>query len=283
MEELDFPCEAIEQLTEKFAELTASPVAKEKLHEAYDCLFGYKEGDYMALAKEMSEITGIHDHTVEMLLLLGAADILRYVYNAKGLPDKVWRDSMCDLRYKLFEYKKLSGLWGTNVGWWYKDFYTLKRFALGRLQFNKGRLKVNCGDLYKEGDTVLYCHIPSSGPLDIEEAKESFRMAREWFKNDFKDGIVPLACSSWLLYPDMTEKLPDKSNIKKFAALFDIYSSFADPANNNFWRVFYRDYSPEIMDEIKPASTLERVIVDMIKCGGSLGYGVGLIKDGILD
>ena len=283
MSELEFPIEAIEYLAEKNDELLACEAAKAIFHEAYDYLFGYKVGDCLPLIGQIAEISGIHDNTVAMIFFLNGANTLRYVYKARGIPDVIWLDSMKDLRNKLIEYKKLSGLWGTNVSSWFKGYYTLDRFALGRLQFNKGTVKVDCGDILKAGDTAVFCHIPSSGPLNIEDAKESFRRAREWFKDDFKDGKVPLACSSWLLYPAMTERLGDNSNIKKFAALFDIYEERADETNGNFWRIFYRPYSPEAMAEIEPKTGLERTVIDLIREGGSLGVGVGLIKDGILD
>ena len=278
MEELDFPCEAIEQLTKKFAELIASPAAKEKLHEAYDCLFGYKEGDYMALAKEMSEITGIHDHTVEMLLLLGAADILRYVYNAKGLPDKVWRDSMCDLRYKLFEYKKLSGLWGTNVGWWYKDFYTLKRFALGRLQFNFEEFRENehyAVDVgLKNGDKVLDVHIQQDGPFTDELCGESFKMAEEFYEKYFSDfDYKAFTCHSWLLSPGLSQVLPETSNIIKFGKRFTILEY--DPENDGqaVERIFETRFKGE---NFKPTSLQERAR-KLLDEGGHLGIAMGVI------
>ena len=283
MNELEFPAEAIEYLAEKNDELLACDAAKEILHEAYDCLFGYKVGDCMPLIAQVAEISGIHDNTVAMIFFLNGANTLRYIYKSKGIPDGIWLNTMQDLRNKLIEYKKLSGLWGTKVGSWLRGYYTLDRFALGRLQFNKGIVQNDCADILKTGDTAVFCHIPSSGPLNIEDAKESFRRAREWFKDDFKDGKVPLVCSSWLLYPPMTERLGDNSNIKKFAALFDIYSQKADETNGSFWRIFYRPYSPEAVAEIEPKTSLERTVIELIREGGSLGAAMGVIKEGILD
>lgn len=282
MKELDFPAEAIEYLTEKYAELTACEAVKDTLHKAYDALFD-SEGDYIPPINELADKTGIHNHTVSMLILLSAADTLRYIYKAKGLPEKVWYDSMCDLRYKLLEYKRLTGLWGTDVESWFKEFFTLNRFALGRLQFNTGTLQKDCGDNLKAGDTVVYTHIPSSGPLNIEDARESFRMAREWFKDDFKDGNTVIACSSWLLYTPLTERLPDRSNIKKFAGLYDIYDIQPELTNKNFWRIFYRKYSPEVLAEIEPQNSLERAAIGLIKDGGSLGIGLGIVRSSELD
>lgn len=282
MSKLDFPAEAIEYLAEQYARLTASDETKDALSLAHDALF-VKEGDYMSPINEIAEKTGIHDHTVSMLVLLDAADTLRNVYKENGLSDKVWYDSMYDLRTKLLEYKNLTGLWGTNVESWFKQFFTLDRFALGRLQYNKGTLNTDCGEMLKAGDTVIYIHIPSSGPLNIDDVRESLRMARDWYKKDFEGGDVPLACSSWLLYTPLTERLPDRSNIKKFAALFDIFDNRGESTNKNFWRIFYRKYSPELLSEIEPKNSLERAAVELIKSGDSLGVGLGIIRNSELD
>ncbi len=282
MTELDFPVEAIEYLAEQYTRLTACAEANDAFYSAHVALF-VKEGDFIAHINEIAEKTGIHNHTVSMLVLLSAADALRSLYKQKGLSDKVWYDSMYDLRTKLLEYKNLTGIWGTNVESWFKLFFTLDRFALGRLQYNKGTLNLPCGEKLKAGDTVIYIHIPSSGPLNIDDVRESLRMARDWYKKDFEGGDVPLACSSWLLYTPLTERLPDRSNIKKFAALFDIYDNRGEATNKNFWRIFYRNYSPELLAEIEPQNSLERAAVELIKSGDSLGVGLGIIRNSELD
>ena len=282
MSELNFPEEAIEYLSEQYAILDACEEAQGALSSAHDAFF-VKENDFVAPINEIAEKTGIHDHTVSMLVLLLASQSLRDLYNEKGLPESVWHDSMCDLRNKLLEYKKLTGIWGTNTESWFKLFFTLERFALGRLHYNLGTLHLPCGEKLKVGDPVVYIHIPSSGPLNIDDVRASLRMAREWYKKDFEGGDVPLACSSWLLYTPLTEKLPDKSNIKKFAALFDIYDNRGEPTNKNFWRIFYRHYSPELLEEIEPKNSLERTALELIKSGDSLGIGLGIIRNSELD
>lgn len=282
MIELDFPTEAIEYLSDQYTALTSSSEITNALLSARSALFE-KGSDYVALVNDIAEKTGVHNHTVSMLVLLDASQALRDLYKKNGLSDKVWYDSMCDLRTKLMEYKNLTGLWGTNTESWFKLFFTLERFALGRLQYNKGTLLLDCGDKYKKGDTVIYIHIPSSGPLNIDDVRESLRTARDWYKNDFEDGDVPLACSSWLLYTPLTERLPDRSNIKKFAGLFDIYDIHGEPSNKNFWRIFNRSYSPELLTEIEPKNSLECAAIELIKSGDSLGIGLGIIRSSELD
>ena len=282
MSEFDFPAEAVEHLSEQYAILVACDEAKDSLSRACDALFE-NDGDYMTPINEIAEKTGIFKHTVSMLVLLLASQPLRDLYNEKGLPENVWHDSMCDLRNKLIEYKNLNGVWGTDVESWFKQFFTLDRFALGRLHYNLGTLNLPCGDKLKAGDTVVYIHFPSSVPLNIDDVRASLRMAREWYKKDFEGGDVVLACSSWLLYTPLTERLPDKSNIKKFAGLFDIYDNHGEPTNKNFWRIFYRKYSPEVLAEIEPKNSLERAAVDLIKSGDTLGIGLGIIRSSELD
>lgn len=277
MTELEFPTEAIEYLTKKNAELSACESVKDELHEAYDRLFDYKDGDYMPVLGTVAQKSGIRVETVTMLFMLNAAGIARYVYRARGIADDLWLENMRDLRYKLLEYEKYAGDWGTNVGPWFKKFYNLRRFKLGRLQFQLEGSNVDYKDTVKVGDPVIYCHIPSSGPLDTEEVRASFRKARVWFAPELGDGAVPIFCDSWLLYPPMYERLPEKSNIRKFAELFDVFEARDDPENRDFWRVFYRDYSPEVLDEIEPRTSLERAVIELIKEGGTVGTGHGAV------
>lgn len=281
MTELEFPTEAIEYLAKKNAELSACESVKDELHEAYDYLFDYRDGEYMPVLNTVAQKSGIRVETVTMIFMLNAAITAKYIYRSRGFSDELWLENMRDLRYKLLEYKKYAGDWGTNVGYWFKKFYNLKRFKLGRLQFQLERSNVDYKNVVKVGDPVIYCHIPSSGPLNIEEVRDSFRKARVWFARELGDGAAPIFCDSWLLYPPMYKRLTEKSNIRKFAELFDVFETRESPENRNFWRVFYRDYSPEVLDEIEPKTSLERAVIELIRDGNTVGVGHGaVIVDG---
>ena len=79
MTELEFPTEAIEYLAKKNAELSACESVKDELHEAYDYLFDYRDGEYMPVLNTVAQKSGIRVETVTMLFMLNAAITAKYM------------------------------------------------------------------------------------------------------------------------------------------------------------------------------------------------------------
>ena len=75
--------------------------------------------------------------------ILLCAKPLRYIYQNKGLGEELFIDTMMDAKYKLMECKAVHNIWGTFVLTWFKGFFTLDRFKLGRLQFNFEEFREN--------------------------------------------------------------------------------------------------------------------------------------------
>ena len=84
------------------------------------------------------------------------------------MDDELFWAIMMDLKYKLMECKTVKGEWGTFVAPWFDWHYKMKRFALGRLQFEErewsGERFEKAGVVVEPGETVINLHIPSAGP-----------------------------------------------------------------------------------------------------------------------
>jgi hypothetical protein len=231
----------------------------------------YMAGEDTKTARtSLSEVTGIHIHTLEMLLLLCCAVTLRGIYRDKGYDDELFCGVLTDLRCKLTECKNVKGIWGTFVFSWFFRFYNCTRFMLGRLQYETVAAKYDYKDVFKAGDTVYNCHIPSSGPLTPELVEESLRLAREFYG---VEGAMPVVCHSWLLYPKHYELFG--ANTRAFAERFDVINTDEQENNGDAWRIFGRD--ADDLEALPQNTSLQREFYRYIKDGNKMGNGYGVL------
>lgn len=259
-EELHFPTEAVTVLSAACQKLEG------KLDAPRETLFAGES--FAEQLKALVEETGVHPYTADMVLLLYAALTLRQKYKEKQLPDALFLDTMADLRYKLYECKKVYGVWGTFVGSWFPGFYQMTRFALGRLQYEQVPLKYDYKHL-RAGETVLNCHIPSSGPVTREAVLDSLKKAYAFYGYE---GLMPLVCNSWMLYPPHYTVYPEGGNLRDFFDLFTVLHTKEDPENKNLWRLTGR------MDGVVPEeTTLQRNFKAYLEAGHCMGGGYGIL------
>jgi hypothetical protein len=224
-----------------------------------------------------AEKLGIHMYTFCFYFLFKAAKRLHGCYIEKGIGEDVFFNTMNDLKYKLAECHAVHGIWGTFVFGWFREFYLMTRFALGRLQYDIYNYfwepYEKHGISVQKGDVVYNCHIPSAGPLTKELCQDSYQKAYDFF------GRHPLViiCDSWILYPPQRDFLPPGSRILDFMDDFDIINSH-DHAEGfpDAWRVFGKDHV--LPPEQWPVETgLQRAYAERIKQGKPVGTGQGVI------
>lgn len=280
--EISFPEEAIQDLLQVYNDLSSKEAYFQQFHELveYFKINNSKESYSGIFEKldELAKISGIHNFSLHMLYLIALSIYTRELYKEKGISYEIFLDSMSDLRAKLLECKELHEVWGSCVAWWEIDLFNLNLVALGRLQYElipyEG--EYTKGDYHlKQGDMVLNIHIPSLGPLFVEDCKASFRKAAEHFKEYFLDRPVVFVCHSWLLYPEHREFLPQNSNILKFMDFFDIVSSEVNEDKPDLWRVFYKDWDKEPKD-LPRNTSIQRAYADWLMKGNKIGMGNGV-------
>ena len=93
----------------------------------------YKE--VLKAADTAAKEAGIASYTADLLIYLLMTAHLKERYQEKGISEQIWLDSCMDLNWKLYECRKMYGIWGSFVSWWFDGFFEMTRFALGRLQF----------------------------------------------------------------------------------------------------------------------------------------------------
>ncbi|MDD6265494.1 MAG: acyltransferase domain-containing protein [Clostridia bacterium] len=240
---------------------------------------------YEEMTAYAKTLTDFPYESIDLLFYILLAEHLEEVYEKAGLSHDLWRNAMDDLRCKLFECYNCKGIWGTFAGGWFPDFYYLKRLALGRIQYQPAYVAEDIKTLdgryeLKAGELFIDMHIPSSGPLKIEEVKASLRMAVEYFGNMFQDkDYVFFGCDSWLLFEKHREWLPEKSGIVQFMNLFSFVRLDAVTHSNDLWRVFNTfETSSKCYDRLPEDTLLRRKYKEYLLSGGKQGSAFGIIK-----
>jgi hypothetical protein len=156
----------------------------------------------------------------------------------------------------------------------------MTRYALGRLQYEHARFDADeytcAGITLHRGDAVINCHIPSCGPLTKEARTDSYRQAWDFYKRDFPHGILPVVCSSWLLYPEHADFLPAHSNILSFMQDFTLLRSSVDESFRNAWRIF-GSAAARPASEWPRDTSIRRAFADRILAGKPVGSGYGIL------
>lgn len=276
MEHIGFPQEAADTIcdcTERVSE-------NADFNALLDEFIAHPENieDVLKRLKALSAELGENEYTMNMCLLVGACPALRERYAEKGIDEEIFWKSIEDMHWKLLECKECEGVWGTFVPGWYRGFFDMTRFGLGRFQFEETGFDADyyekCGNTLKRGDTVINFHIPSAGPLTDEKRLDSYKQAYKFFGG--KDG-EPMAfvCGSWLLYEGHREFLPGNSNILRFMDDFDIIRSADKEKFGDGWRVFGK-YSNGPVDDLPEDTSIRRAFKQRLQQGKPTGYGYGV-------
>lgn len=234
--------------------------------------------EYLPDLSEIARQTDIHPYSVNLLFLLESAKKFRPSFLAAGYSDELFCDTFRDLKWKLAECQEVYGVPGTFVPSWYPGFFLLKRFALGRLQFELHPFpfdSYDAGSLHlKKGDPVINMHIPSCGPLTPEACEDSFARAMRFYADDFPNGVFPFFVDSWLIDPDLIALLPE-GNLRHFASLFTLLGYGKNEEFSDGWRVFGKDWkNPPAL--LPTRTRLQKEIAACLAAGGRFGSGRGI-------
>ncbi len=271
---MEMPEDIAEYCEKCFAEIKAEPRLFSLLRTA-ETHYATEFDPDKAVA-QLAKESGLHRYTVNLLVLLVLSIRLRQIYKVKGYSEASFRDFMVNVRCKIAECMQVYGIRGSFIFTEFKKYFECTTFTLGRLSFEARPIPFDYGDVCKKGDIVLDCHIPSSGPLLMEDVEASFRQAYEFYK---VQGKMIVVCSSWLLYPPFyREVFPENSNLRRFYELFDVVQQRECPYSWHGWRIFGTNESD--LDKLPLKTTLQKNLHAYMKKGNSMGSGCGiLIRD----
>lgn len=232
---------------------------------------------------------GENQFSMHMAFILSCTPRMYQLYEEEGIPEEIYWDSVEDLKYKLIECMECKGVPGTFVGSWFHGWFRLKRFALGRFQYEPicydfgAPVTLPSGDVLMPGTPVANMHIPASGiPLTDAVRNDSYRRAYEFLSRRFQSNQVYLCCSSWLLFARHREFLPAHSNILKFMNDFHLTCSLEDTCFHDAWRV-YGHYADGPVEDYPEDSSMQRAFKNWLLQGNHTGSGWGcmLLENGV--
>ncbi len=286
MRDFDYPEEAIAAILKTYGVIAENKEAN-KLFEQAIAL--YESGLYMDYGRQLKLVADAKNlisepkETVDLCFVLCLTKELKNRYIRKSIDLKHYRTACLDFKAKLTECYDIKKIWGTFVVDWFGRWFSLTRFALGRLQFelNPANETVVIGEnTVNKGDFVVSIHIPSLGPLKQEDCVESFEMAYEFFKPAFPDGLVPFRTGSWLIAPEHREMLKPDANLLKFMDFFHIIP-YEKTVKGDFWRIFGKEDCSDV-NTLPDDNSLRRAYIERIKQDKIPHIGIGLffMQDG---
>lgn len=188
------------------------------------------------------------DGKKNLLAFLYMCEALQKKYAEHGISEEILLDTLSDIVRWCDEWSESKGeLYLGEIGWLSRsmNFYL---FKIGRLQYCIHSVSERFTKFgMKMGEYFIGVHIPPTGPLKVEDAKESLDMARAFFAKYFPDMQYSyFSCYSWLLDETLKEYLSPESNILKFAELFKVVE--AHPSDDIIRFVFGSSAKRENMD-----------------------------------
>ena len=274
-EDMDFFIGIYDKISSDSESLSLWQRAIEMYEENEDCDYD----EILKLADRVADRLHISEYCTEWLIFFCLIPVAHKKFIDAGISEQIFRDTMMDLKFKLTECKLVKGVRGFFAALWFPGFFRLKRFALGRLQFeiiNFGKhYDGSYGDLTPE-TRVINIHIPRDGaPLSPEAVDAALFAAREFYRAE-TDGNGIFVCYSWLLFPENADILPPHTNIHKFMKRFEIIRSGTYKDNIDLWRLF--DTDEKHPDRLPADTSARRAYIDHLKRGGKTGWGYGILR-----
>lgn len=220
-------------------------------------------------------------YTAAMLFCVELVPHGKELYRRQGVDEQIIHDSFADLKWKMWECRKVYGVWGIFVAWWFDRWFDASRYAIGRLQYELCRLgeypdaeKVIAQNPDLTAETqVIGVHIPSSGHMPYEAVRSSYRAAAKFYASRCQRVIF--GCESWLLYPKNREFLPETSNIRPFMEDYTLFWTEESKPEANLWRLFYVPMDTPV-EAFPETDSLQRSMKAWLLQGNPPGESAGL-------
>jgi len=285
MARYEYPEEAVKLFTEVLNKLDSNKFFGKRFDKLLDKFAFHQsriEPKILTPLCVLGFFMGYKYYTMYFVFLLSLTEDLKKQYTLFGIDEKIYWDTMNDLKCKLLECMECRGVPGTFVAPWFDGFFHMDRVAYGRFQYEVATYNMDepftmkNGHVVKKGDTFIGFHIPSSGvPLTDEIRYASYKEAYEHVKGFFPDGNVIFGCGSWLLFPKHKEFLPKHLNILKFMDDFEIVESSEEKDFHDAWRIFGKDAKLPY-NKLPKDTSLKKAYAEWLCAGKKAGHAFGL-------
>lgn len=238
---------------------------------------GFDHGPVFENLHGLQETTGIHPYTIDMLYLLCLLPDLEEQYGREGIPTRFFHSFVENLKQAACNCQKIHGVWGTDIAWWLIDFFKLKLFSIGRLQFKRRKLRKAMGG-YAEGSYYIDVHIPGGAPLTPALCAASYAEAAAFFRGRYGMEHILFGCHSWLLSPELRTILPENSNILAFARDYTILQTRMDPTSSAVSFIFHVPGVPADLETLPEETSLQKALKTYLQGGKTINTAFGILE-----
>ena len=238
---------------------------------------GFDHGPVFENLHGLQETTGIHPYTIDMLYLLCLLPDLEEQYGREGIPTRFFHSFVENLKQAACNCQKIHGVWGTDIAWWLIDFFKLKLFSIGRLQFKRRKLRKAMGG-YAEGSYYIDVHIPGGAPLTPALCAASYAEAAAFFRARYGMEQTLFGCHSWLLSPELRTILPENSNILAFARDYTILQTRMDPTSSAVSFIFHVPSVPADLETLPEETSLQKALKTYLQGGKTINTAFGILE-----
>ena len=225
----------------------------------------------------LQEAAGIHQYTIDMLYLFCLLPGLEEQYGREGIPARFFHGFVENLKQAACNCQKIHGVWGTDIAWWLIDFFKLKLFSIGRLQFKRRKLRKAMGG-YAEGSYYIDVHIPGGAPLTPALCAASYAEAAAFFRARYGMEHILFGCHSWLLSPELRMILPENSNILAFARDYTILQTRMDPTSSAVSFIFHVPGVPADLETLPEETSLQKALKTHLQGGKTINTAFGILE-----
>lgn len=188
-------------------------------------------------------------------------------YLEKGIPERVFFDTMGCYRRFLEEAHRMHGCWKFDRAWWTWRQLGMRLFRIGQLEYEI---------LYDK--KVISMHIPSDAVLTEQNVRDSVKAARKFFREFFPRCRHWLfVCNSWLLAPELKKLLAAGSNILKFQKRFLILNRNDEAKDHMQWLFGVEENAP--LESLPENTSLQKNAKAHLLGGGRIGTALGVLID----
>ena len=238
---------------------------------------GFDHGPVFENLHGLQETTGIHPYTIDMLYLLCLLPDLEEQYGREGIPTRFFHSFVENLKQAACNCQKIHGVWGTDIAWWLIDFFKLKLFSIGRLQFKRRKLRKAMGG-YAEGSYYIDVHIPGGAPLTPALCAASYAEAAAFFRGRYGMEHILFGCHSWLLSPELRTILPENSNILAFARYYTILQTRLVPTTSAVSFIFHVPGVPADLETLPEETSLQKALKTHLQGGKTINTAFGILE-----
>ncbi len=284
MDKLNYPEDAKQVIIRTNEKIIANEKANKLYDACYRAYWGRKQNFhcFSDKIKAIAEEIGESAYTINLVLLINCTKPLLAAYKKNGISEEIYWRSITDLKVKMLECKENFDIYGTFVEGWFRSFYTLERFGIGRFQFDLSdfgeEFYDDNGVFIKDSEFCLGLHIPSHlGPLTYETRMDTYKKAFEFFKDRFDGKYIIICCNSWLLYPDNLNILPENSNAADFILDFEPLDIKKTYDFGDCWRIFGQGKSCLKPAELQRDTTMQKAFAEWFDQGKKAGSAYSMI------